>query len=137
MKIHGHNRVDDYYWMRLPDEQKSAKKSDAQTKKVVDYIDAETAYLNNSLKHTKPLQETLYNEMVGRIKKDDQSVPYFENEYYYYTRYEKKKEYPIYCRKHNDLDNNEEIILDVNILAEGYDYFAIGGMSVSPDNQWL
>ena len=137
MKIHGHDRVDDYYWMRLTDEQKSAKKSDAQTKKVVDYIDAETDYLNNSLKHTKPLQETLYNEMVGRIKKDDQSVPYFENEYYYYTRYEKKKEYPIHCRKHKDLDNNEEIILDVNILAEGYDYFAIGGMSVSPDNQWL
>ena len=137
MKIHGHNRVDDYYWMRLTDEQKSAKKSDAQTQKVVDYIDVETDYLNNSLKHTKPLQETLYNEMVGRIKKDDQSVPYFENEYYYYTRYEKKKEYPIHCRKHKDLDNNEEIILDVNILAEGYDYFAIGGMSVSPDNQWL
>ena len=137
MKIHGHNRVDDYYWMRLTDEQKSAKKSDAQTQKVVDYIDAETDYLNNSLKHTKSFQETLYNEMVGRIKKDDQSVPYFENEYYYYTRYEKKKEYPIYCRKHKDLDNNEEIILDVNILAEGYDYFAIGGMSVSPDNQWL
>ena len=137
MKIHGHNRVDDYYWMRLTDEQKSAKKSDAQTQKVVDYIDTETDYLNNSLKHTKPLQETLYNEMVGRIKKDDQSVPYFENEYYYYTRYEKKKEYPIHCRKHKDLDNNEEIILDVNILAEGYDYFAIGGMSVSPDNQWL
>ena len=137
MQIHGHNRVDDYYWMRLTDEQKSAKKSDAQTQKVVDYIDTETDYLNNSLKHTKPLQETLYNEMVGRIKKDDQSVPYFENEYYYYTRYEKKKEYPIHCRKHKDLDNNEEIILDVNILAEGYDYFAIGGMSVSPDNQWL
>ena len=137
MKIHGHNRVDDYYWMRLTDEQKSAKKSDAQTQKVVDYIDTETDYLNNSLKHTKPIQKTLYNEMVGRIKKDDQSVPYFENEYYYYTRYEKKKEYPIYCRKHKDLDNNEEIILDVNILAEGYDYFSIGGMSVSPDNQWL
>ena len=137
MKIHGHNRVDDYYWMRLTDEQKSSKKYDAQTQKVVDYIDAETDYLNNSLKHTKSFQETLYNEMVGRIKKDDQSVPYFENEYYYYTRYEKKKEYPIYCRKHKDLDNNEEIILDVNILAEGYDYFSIGGMSVSPDNQWL
>jgi len=137
MKTHGHDRVDNYYWMRLTDEQKSAKKFDAQTQKVVDYIDAETDYLNISLKHTKPLQETLYNEMVGRIKKDDQSVPYFENEYYYYTRYEKKKEYPIYCRKHKDLDNNEEIILDVNQLAEGYDYFAIGGMSVSPDNQWL
>ena len=123
--------------MRLTDEQKSAKKYDDQTRDVVNYIDKETEYLNKSLEHTKPLQKTLYNEMVGRIKKDDQSVPYFENEYFYYSRYEKKKEYPIYCRRYQKLDNNEEIILDVNILADGYDYFAIGGMSVSPDNQWL
>ena len=137
LKTHNHVRTDNYYWMRLTDEQKSAKKYDAQTQDVVDYIDEETKYLNESLKHTKPLQKTLYDEMVGRIKKDDQSVPYFENEYFYYSRYEKKKEYPIYCRKHKSLDNDEEIILDVNILAEGYDYFAIGGMSISPDNQWL
>ena len=137
MKIHGHDRVDNYYWMRLTDEQKSAKKYDNQTQKVVDYIDAETDYLNKNLRHTKPLQDKLYNEMVGRIKKDDESVPYFENGYYYYTRYEEKKEYPIHCRKYKDLENEEEIILDVNLLAEGYDYFAIGGMSVSPDNQWL
>jgi oligopeptidase B len=137
LKTHNHVRTDNYYWMRLTDEQKSAKKYDAQTQDVVDYIDEETEYLNKSLKHTKPLQKTLYDEMVGRIKKDDQSVPYFENEYFYYSRYEKKKEYPIYCRKHKSLDNDEEIILDVNILAEGYDYFAIGGMSISPDNQWL
>ena len=137
MKIHGHDRVDNYYWMRLTDEQKSAKKYDNQTQKVVDYIDAENDYLNKNLRHTKPLQDKLYNEMVGRIKKDDESVPYFENGYYYYTRYEEKKEYPIHCRKYKDLENEEEIILDVNLLAEGYDYFAIGGMSVSPDNQWL
>jgi len=137
MESHGHKRIDNYYWMRLTDEQKLAKKYDAQTKSVVDYIENETDYINNSLKHTKPLQETLYNEMVGRIKKDDQSVPYFDNEYYYYSRYEKKKEYPIYCRKYKDLENDEEIILDVNILADGHDYFAVGGMSVSPDNQWL
>ena len=75
--------------------------------------------------------------MVGRIKKDDQSVPYLKNGYFYYSRYEKNKEYPIYCRKKSNLDNKEEILLDVNILAKGYEYFAIGGMSVSPDNQWL
>ena len=137
MESHGHKRIDNYYWMRLTDEQKSAKTYDAQTQSVVDYIEDETDYINNSLKHTKPLQETLYDEMVGRIKKDDQSVPYFENEYYYYSRYEKKKEYPIYCRKYKSLENDEEIILDVNILADGHDYFAVGGMSVSPDNQWL
>ena len=137
MEAHGDKRIDNYYWMRLTDEQKSAKKYDDQTQDVVDYINEETDYLNNSLKHTKKLQNTLYDEMVGRIKKDDESVPYLDNEYYYYSRYEKKKEYPIYCRKHKTLNNDEEIILDVNILAEGYEYFAIGGMSVSPNNKWI
>ena len=137
MEAHGDKRIDNYYWMRLTDEQKSAKKYDDQTQDVVDYINEETDYLNNSLKHTKKLQNTLYDEMVGRIKKDDESVPYLDNEYYYYSRYEKKKEYPIYCRKHKSLNNDEEIILDVNILAEGYEYFAIGGMSVSPNNKWI
>ena len=137
MEAHGDKRIDNYYWMRLTDEQKSAEKYDDQTQDVVDYINEETDYLNNSLKHTKKLQNTLYDEMVGRIKKDDESVPYLDNEYYYYSRYEKKKEYPIYCRKHKTLNNDEEIILDVNILAEGYEYFAIGGMSVSPNNKWI
>ena len=137
MEAHGDVRTDNYYWMRLTDEQKSAKKYDNQTQSVVDYIDEETKYLENSLKHTKPLQKTLYDEMVGRIKKDDESVPYFENEYFYYSRYEEGLEYPIYCRKYKSLENDEEIILNVNILAEGYDYFSIGGMSISPDNKWL
>ena len=137
MEIHGQKRIDDYYWMRLTDEQKSAKKYDDQTQSVVDYIEDETDYINNSLKHTKQLQNTLYDEMVGRIKKDDESVPYLKNNYYYYSRYEKNSEYPIYCRKSKSLDNDEEIILDVNILAEGYDYFAVAGISVSPDNEWL
>ena len=137
MQVHGHMRTDNYYWMRLTDEQKSADKYDDQTQDVVDYIDEETKYLESSLKHTKPLQKTLYDEMVGRIKKDDESVPYFENKYYYYSRYEEGLEYPIYCRKHKNLENDEEIILDVNILAEGHDYFAIGGMSISPNNEWL
>ena len=79
LKTHNHIRTDNYYWMRLTDEQKSAKKYDDQTQSVVDYIDEETKYLKNSLQHTKPLQKTLYDEMVGRIKKDDESVPYFEN----------------------------------------------------------
>ena len=135
MEAHGDVRTDNYYWMRLTDEQKSAKKYDNQTQSVVDYIDEETKYLENSLKHTKPLQKTLYDEMVGRIKKDDESVPYFENEYF--SRYEEGLEYPIYCRKYKSLENDEEIILNVNILAEGYDYFSIGGMSISPDNKWL
>ena len=74
MEIHGDIRIDNYYWMRLTDEQKSAKKYDNQTQKVVDYISSEDKYLKNSLEHTKPLQKTLFDEMVGRIKKTDMSV---------------------------------------------------------------
>ena len=137
MTVHGDTRIDDYYWMRLSDEQKNAKKFDSQTKKVVDYIDSENKYADASLSQTKKLQEDLFNEIIGRIEKNDESVPYFKNGYFYYSRYEPDKEYRIHCRKKRSLDSNEEIILDENILAEGYDYFAIGGRSISPDNKWL
>ncbi|MBC8346268.1 MAG: S9 family peptidase [Candidatus Marinimicrobia bacterium] len=137
MTIHGDTRVDDYYWMRLSDEQKSAKEKDSHTQEVVDYIDGENAYTQKRLKHTEKFQNDLFDEIVGRIKKDDESVPYLDNGYYYYTRFEKGKEYVIHCRKKESLDAAEEVILDENKLAEGFDYFAIGGMAVSPDNQWL
>ena len=134
---HGDTRIDDYYWMRLTDDQKSKEEPDLQTKKVVDYINLENKYTNENLAHTKPLQEKLFKEITGRIKKDDSSVPYFENGYYYYYRYEKDKEYAVYCRKKGSLDGNEEVYLDENELADGHDYFAIGGMSISPNNAWL
>jgi oligopeptidase B len=137
MTIHGDTRVDDYYWMRLTDEQKSAKDKDSQTQEVLDYINAENAYTQKRLKHTEKFQNDLFDEIMGRIKKDDESVPYLDNGYYYYTRYEKGKEYAIHCRKKGSLDGDEEVIMDENELAEGFDYFAIGSMSVSPDNQWL
>ena len=137
MTEHGHTRVDNYYWMRLTDEQKSAEKFDSHAQEVVDYINSENDYTQSNLAHTKQFQKDLYHEIVGRIKKDDQSVPYLDNGYYYYTRYEKGKEYAIRCRKKGSLDGKEEILLDENVLAEGHDYFAIGGMSVSPVNQWL
>ena len=137
MTEHGHTRVDNYYWMRLTDEQKSAEKFDSHAQEVVDYINSENDYTQSNLAHTKQFQKDLYHEIVGRIKKDDQSVPYLDNGYYYYTRYEKGKEYAIRCRKKGSLDGKEEILLDENVLAEGHDYFAIGGMSVSPDNQWF
>ena len=137
MTIHGDTRVDDYYWMRLTDEQKSAKDKDSHTQEVLDYINAENAYTQKRLKHTEKFQNDLFDEIVGRIKKDDESVPYLDNGYYYYTRYEKGKEYAIHCRKKGSLDGDEEVIMDENELAEGFDYFAIGSMSVSPDNQWL
>ena len=137
MTIHGDTRVDDYYWMRLTDEQKSAKEKDRHTQEVVDYIDAENDYTESRLKHTKKFQDKLFDEIVGRIKKDDESVPYLDNGYFYYTRYEKGKEYAIHCRKKESLDGEEEILLDENVLAKGHDYFAVGGLDVSPDNQWM
>jgi len=137
MTIHGDTRVDNYYWLRLSDEQKSAQTYDAHTQEVVDYINLENEYTQGSLSHTKKFQDHLFNEIIGRIKKDDETVPYLKNGYYYYSRYEEKKEYAIYCRKKGSLDAEEEVMLDGNELAEGYDYFAVGGMSVSPDNNWL
>lgn len=137
MTIHGDTRVDDYHWMRLTDEQKSAKEKDSHTQEVVDYIDAENDYTESRLKHTKKFQDKLFDEIVDRIKKDDESVPYLDNGYFYYTRYEKGKEYAIHCRKKESLDGEEEILLDENVLAKGHDYFAVGGLDVSPDNQWM
>ena len=95
MMMHGHDRIDDYYWMRLNDEQKSKEPYDQRTQEVVDYINAENYYLKKDLSHTENLQDSLYNEMIGRIKKDDQTVPYLQNGYYYYHRFEKGKEYAI------------------------------------------
>ena len=137
LTMHGDTRIDNYYWMRLTDEQKNAKDPDQQTQDVVEYIDQENQYTQSNLSHTKKLQNTIFDEMVSRIKKDDESVPYLKNGYYYYSRYEKDKEYRIHCRKKGSLDANEEILLDENILAKGYDYFSIGGMSISPNNKWL
>jgi oligopeptidase B len=83
------------------------------------------------------LQEELYNEIIGRIKQTDESVPYFDNGYFYYTRYEEGGEFPVYCRKKGSLDSEEEILLNVNEMAEGYSYYHISGMNVSPDNRIL
>jgi oligopeptidase B len=137
LKIHGETRIDNYYWMRLSDEQKSAEKKDAQTQKVYDYLNAENDYCKAQMKHTEAFQESLYKEMIGRIKQDDASVPYFKNGYWYYTRYAEGQEYAIYCRKKGSLDNKEEIMLDGNQLAKGLAYFDLGAMAVSPDNKIL
>ncbi len=137
LKIHGETRIDNYYWMRLSDEQKSAEKKDAQTQKVFDYLNAENDYCKAQMKHTAAFQESLYKEMIGRIKQDDASVPYFKNGYWYYTRYAEGQEYAIYCRKKGSLDSKEEIMLDGNQLAKGLAYFDLGAMAVSPDNKIL
>lgn len=134
---HGHTRVDPYFWMRLSDDQKNAAEADEQTQKVLTYLEAENKYLDHKLQATDELQEKLYDEMVGRIKKTDETVPYFKNGYWYYTKYEAEKEYAIYCRKKSSLDQEEEVILDVNRLAKDANYYAVGGLSVSPNNQIL
>ena len=134
---HGDTRIDPYLWMRLSDEQKTAADPDEQTRKLLDYLEAENDYKEAVMKHTGKLQEKLFQEIVGRIKQDDASVPYFENGYYYYTRYEAGKEYPIYCRKKGSLEAVEEVLLDVNRRAEGHDYYSVAGFSVSPDNNIL
>ncbi len=137
LSIHSHTRVDPYFWMRLSDEQKNAATPDVQTQKVLDYLNAENSYTKAVLKNTEQLQEKLFNEIVGRIKKDDESVPYFSNGYWYYSRYEKGKEYPIHCRKKETLDATEEIFFDENERAEGQAYYALGSMSISMDNKLL
>ncbi len=137
MTIHQHSRVDPYYWMRLTDEQKTSENPDEQTNRVLAYLKGENDYKDTMLAHTKELQDKLYHEIIGRIKQDDESVPYFKNDYWYYTRYEKDKEYPIYCRKYQSLEGEEQIMLDVNELAEGFDYFDISGLEVSPNNRIL
>ncbi|MCH7764548.1 MAG: S9 family peptidase, partial [Candidatus Marinimicrobia bacterium] len=113
------------------------KNPDEQTQKVLDNLNAENDYKDAKLKHTENFQNELFDEIIGRIKKDDESVPYLDNGYWYYTRYEKGKEYPIYCRKNKLLENPEEILIDVNEWAEGHDYFSLTGLAVSPNNKYL
>ena len=132
---HGVTRTDPYYWMRLTDEQKTAEMPDSQTQKVLDYLNAENAYLASVMKHTETLQQKLYDEIVGRIKQDDSTVPVFDNGYWYYIRYEQGKEYAIHCRRKGTMDAPEEITVDENNLAAGHDFFSLSGLSVSPDNR--
>ncbi|MCF8222263.1 MAG: S9 family peptidase [Bacteroidales bacterium] len=134
---HDHKRVDNYYWMRLSDEQKNADTPDEQTQEVLDYLNAENDYTATMLGHTEKLQEELFEEMKGRIKENDETVPYLDNGYYYFSRYLEGKEYPLYYRKKGTLAAEEELLLDVNKIAEGKDYCSVTGLSISPDNNIL
>ena len=135
--IHDETLVDNYFWMRLSDEQKEAETPDEQTQDVLDYLNAENAYTTAKMSHTSTLQEELYNEITGRIKQDDSSVPVSYNGYTYYNRYEEGQDYALYCRKENTPDAEEEIMLNGPEMAEGQSYFAIGGRSVSENNELL
>ncbi|MFL0061250.1 S9 family peptidase [Tenacibaculum maritimum] len=135
LEKHGDVRIDNYFWMRLSDEQKNAAEKDSQTQKVYDYLNAENAYFDKMTFNTKDFQEELFEEMKGRIKEDDESVPYESNGYFYITRYEKGSQYPIYSRKKHTLEAIEEILFNVNDEAKGHDYFQLGGLNISPDNK--
>ena len=136
LEKHGDVRIDDYFWMRLSDAQKLAAEKDDQTTNVVDYLNAENKYYEERTGHTKDFQETLFQEMKGRIKEDDSSVPYKENGYFYITRYETGKQYPIFSRKKENLEAKEEILFDVNEMATGFDYYQLGGLNISENNQF-
>lgn len=121
---HGEVRIDDYYWLNERD-----------NTDVIAYLEQENEYYAKLTKHTKDFQQELFNEMKSRIKEDDSSVPYKQNGYWYVTRYETGKEYPIYSRFKGSLDATEEIMFNGNEMAKGHEYFNIGGISISPDNK--
>lgn len=137
LQEHGQTRVDPYFWMRLTDEQKNAETPDDHTKEVLEYLTFENEYTSKVMSHTEELQSKLYEEIVGRIKQTDESVPYLSNGYWYYRRYEEGGEYPIYCRKEGSLEAAEEVMLNVNQMAEGYGYYAAYPAGVSMDNKIL
>jgi len=124
LEIHGDVRVDNYYWL-----------NDRENEEVIDYLERENDYYDKKTAHTKDFQEDLFEEMKSRIKEDDESVPYKYNGFYYITRFEKGKDYPIYTRKKDSLEAEEEILFNVNEMAEGHSYYSLTGLSVSPDNK--
>jgi len=124
--LHGEVRVDDYFWLR-----------EKTNPEVTTYLEAENAYTTQQMKHTEALQDKLYQEMLGRIKETDLSVPVFDTGWWYYSRTEQGKNYPIFCRKRGSLSAPEEVYLDQNALAEGKKFHALGGLDVSPDGETL
>ena len=124
MTMHNHERIDEFYWL-----------NERGNPKVIDYLNSENDYRNSYMEDYKGLENELFEEIKSRIKEDDSSVPYLDNGYYYYTRFEKGKQYPIYCRKKDNLKNDEEILIDVNKMSQGHEYFRIGGIDISPNNK--
>ena len=123
LEKHGHVRTDNYYWL-----------NERENPEVIDYLNQENDYYNQSTAHTKDFQKDLFEEMKARIKEDDESVPYFYNSYFYITRFEKGKDYPIHSRKKGSLDAKEEILFDCNEMAKDHTYFNLAGLSISEDN---
>lgn len=123
LSIHNDTRIDNYFWL-----------NERENPEVISYLEAENAYTESMMQHTETFQKELFEEMKARIKPDDESVPYKLNGYWYITRFEKGKDYPIYTRKKETLDAKEELLFDCNEMAKPHKYFKLGGISVSPDN---
>ncbi|WP_461636905.1 S9 family peptidase [Labilibaculum euxinus] len=126
LTIHGDTRIDNYYWM-----------NQREDTAVINYLKAENSYTDAMMKHTEEFQTKLFDEMIARIKKTDESVPAKSNGFYYYSRTEGDAEYPLYCRKEGSLDAEEQIMLNVPEMAQGYSFFSIGDYSVSENNKIL
>lgn len=124
LEAHGQQRTDNYFWM-----------NDRENPEVISHLNAENEYLDHVMAETKVDQDLLFAEMKGRIKEDDSSVPYFKNGYWYYSRYEEGKEYPIHCRKKTSLDHKEEILIDENVEAKNHPYYDVVAFSISRNNE--
>ncbi len=131
LSAHGDVRIDNYFWMN------DFFKKGPDSTRVVSYLTAENNYYKTMMAGTDALQVKLYNEMKSRIKEKDESVPVFKNGYFYYSRQVEGKDYFIYARKKGNMQAKEQILLDVNAMAEGYNYFSATGFSVSMDNKLL
>lgn len=126
LEKHGHVRIDNYYWLR-----------ERENPEVIRYLNEENEYSAKEMDHAREFEERVFQEIKGRFKQTDMSVPYKRDDYFYYTRYEEQKEYPIYARKRGSLAQAEEIILNANILAQGHEFFSVGGWAVSSGQDLL
>lgn len=135
LEKHGDVREDNYFWMRLSDAQKLSEVRDEHTTKVINYLEEENTYHDKVTASSRNFEEKLFEEMKGRIKEDDSSVPYKSNGYFYITRFEKGMQYPIFSRKKDNLDAEEQVMFNVNEMAKDFDYFQLGGLNISTNNK--
>lgn len=124
LEKHGDVRIDNYYWLK-----------DRENPAVIAHLEEENEYYRQMTSHTNDFQDRLFIEMKGRIKEDDESVPYKSDGFWYITRFEAGQQYPVYSRKKESLDADEEIMFNCNEMAKGYDFFNLGGIAVSPNNE--
>ncbi|NGZ88656.1 S9 family peptidase [Psychroflexus maritimus] len=125
LTIHNHTRTDQYYWL-----------NERENPEVINYLEKENEYYQEFMKPYQKFEKDLFEELKSRVKENDESVPYFLNGYWYQVKYQEGKDYPIYVRKKEKIEAAEEVIIDVNELAEGHEYFNLSGLSISPNNKY-